>query len=354
MKKKGIIILNKDFSREWLPILKESGINTIGFHSLYQFGGVEGHLDWLLNEDTQKLIAEFEANGFEIEHQLHAVDWLLPRSFFKLHPEWFRVNDKGERVNDWNLCVSNREALSFLETSAYKLALLLRQKSHYYYIWSDDCVNSVCYCDRCRRYGGADQNMIIMKHVLKGLKRYDQEAKLSFLSYQDSSDVLTIQPDQDMFLEFAPIGRNHAKALDGNDEANVKARKTLEELLKIFPAETTQILEYFLDVSLFCQWKRENAKALDLDAEKLGRDISYYASLGVGGITTFSGFMDGEWRAKYGDGDIRLYGKALDEFFVRKNGKPWQNCITAASMGSAGDEANSLTGRYDTIEKTFR
>ena len=225
MKKKGIIILNKDFSREWLPILKESGINTIGFHSLYQFGGVEGHLDWLLNEDTQKLIAEFEANGFEIEHQLHAVDWLLPRSFFKLHPEWFRVNDKGERVNDWNLCVSNREALSFLETSAYKLALLLRQKSHYYYIWSDDCVNSVCYCDRCRRYGGADQNMIIMKHVLKGLKRYDQEAKLSFLSYQDSSDVLTIQPGQDMFLEFAPIGRNHAKALDGNDEANVKARK---------------------------------------------------------------------------------------------------------------------------------
>ena len=196
--------------------------------------------------------------------------------------------------------------------------------------------------------------MIIMKHVLKGLKRYDQEAKLSFLSYQDSSDVLTIQPDRDMFLEFAPIGRNHAKALDGNDEANVKARKTLEELLKIFPAETTQILEYFLDVSLFCQWKRENAKALDLDAEKLGRDISYYASLGVGGITTFSGFMDGEWRAKYGDGDIRLYGKALDEFFVRKNGKPWQNCITAASMGSAGDEANSLTGRYDTIEKTLR
>ena len=151
MKKKGIIILNRDFSREWLPILQESGINTIGFHSLYQYGGVEGHLNWLLNEDTQKLISEFEANGFEIEHQLHAVDWLLPRSLFKLHPDWFRVNDKGERVNDWNLCVSNQTALAFLETSAYKLALLLRQKSHCYYIWSDDCVNSLCYCDKCRR-----------------------------------------------------------------------------------------------------------------------------------------------------------------------------------------------------------
>ena len=110
--------------------------------------------------------------------------------------------------------------------------------------------------------------------------------------------------------------RHHAKPLDGDDAANVKTRKTLEELLNIFPARTTQILEYFLDVSLFCQWKRENAKALDLDAEKLKRDVSYYSDLGVGGITTFSGFMDGEWRAKYGDGDIKLYGKTLDEFFV--------------------------------------
>ena len=92
MKKKGIIILNKDFSREWLPILKESGINTIGFHSLYQFGGMEGHLDWLLNEDTQKLIAEFEANGFEIEHQLHAVDRIIfcfPAVFSNYIPNGF-------------------------------------------------------------------------------------------------------------------------------------------------------------------------------------------------------------------------------------------------------------------------
>ncbi len=317
MDKKGIIILNKDFSREWLPILKESKINTVGLHSLYQYGGVEGHLNWLLNEETQRLIAEFERNGFEIEHQLHAVDWLLPRSLFKIHPEWFRVNDKGERVNDWNLCVSNEEALSFLETSAYKLALLLRQKSHDYYIWSDDCINSICFCDRCRGYGGADQNMIVMRHVLKGLKRYDKEAKLSFLSYQDSSDIPSIPPEKDMFLEFAPIGRDHFRTLDSDDEANVKTRSALQKLLKVFPAKTTQILEYFLDVSLFCQWKREEARGLDLDENRLKSDVAWYAALGVAGITTFSGFMDSEWRAKYGDGDVRLYGKILDEFSRR-------------------------------------
>ena len=108
--------------------------------------------------------------------------------------------------------------------------------------------------------------------MLKGLKRYDQEAKLSFLSYQDSSDVLTIQPDRDMFLEFAPIGRNHAKALDGNDEANVKARKTLEELLKIFPAETTQILEYFL---FECQFPESIEKI------RIGIDLQYAIRIGL-------------------------------------------------------------------------
>ena len=118
MKTKGIIIINKDFSIEWLDLLLKSGFNTVGLHSLYQYGGVEGHLNWWVKEETQNLIAEFENKGIVIEHQLHAVDWLLPRSLFETHPEWFRVNDKGERVKDWNLCTSNKEALKFIENSA--------------------------------------------------------------------------------------------------------------------------------------------------------------------------------------------------------------------------------------------
>ena len=313
MKTKGIIIINKDFSLDWLNLLLESGFNTVGLHSLYQYGGLEGYINWLLQEDTQALLKKFEQSGIIIEHQLHAVDWLLPRSLFAIHPEWFRVNDKGERVNDWNLCVSNEEALRFLENSAYKLALLLNQKSHNYYIWADDCLNSICYCESCQKLSGADQSMIITNHILRGLKRFDPLARLSFLAYQDSLTVPTIKPDEGVFLEFAPIDRNHFAPLNGEDVANVKVRKIFEELLKIFPAEETQILEYFLDVSLFCKWKKEDAKALNLDAERLKSDIKWYSSYNVAGISTFAGFIDGEWRAKHGDKDIILYGKTLSE-----------------------------------------
>ena len=311
----GVVIINQDFTNAWLDLLCECDLKTIGLHSLYSTGGLDGHLHWLLDEKTQRLIERFEQNGFTIEHQLHAVDWLLPRPLFKVYPEWFRQNDAGERTPDWNLCASNPDALAFVETSAYKLALLLRQKSHNYYIWSDDCVNSICKCDACRALCGADQNMIVMQHVLKGLKRYDKDAKLSVLSYQDSLGLPTVKPDKDMFLEFAPVDRNHFSPLDGNDEANRRNRKVLEDSLAVFPASTTRILEYFLDVSLFCKWKREDAGALRLDEKVLRRDVAYYKSLGVGGLTTFTGFIDRNWRRKYGDNDIKTYAKVVHEIF---------------------------------------
>ncbi|MCI8435410.1 MAG: DUF4838 domain-containing protein [Clostridia bacterium] len=311
----GVVIINQDFSIDWMDLLSECNLKTIGLHSLYSTGGLDGHLNWLLNENTQKLLEKFESNGFTIEHQLHAVDWLLPRSLFKVYPEWFRQNDAGERSPDWNLCVSNADALSFVETSAYKLALLLNQKSHRYYIWSDDCPNSICKCESCRALSGADQNMIIMKHVLKGLKRFDKAAKLSVLSYQDSLGLPSIPPDKDMFLEFAPVDRNHFTPIDGDDESNVRNRNVLEDLLKVFPAASTHILEYYLDVSLFCKWKREDARALNLDEKVLRRDAIYYKSLGVEGMTTFTGFIDKNWRRKYGDDDIKTYAKTVNEVF---------------------------------------
>ncbi len=313
MKTKGIIIIDKDFTADWLPILKKSGINTVGLHSLYQYGGLEKHLVWLKKEETQSLIAEFEKNGITIEHQLHALDWLLPRSLFSTHPDWFRVDKEGKRTADWNCCISNDDALDYVEKSAYKLAALLAQKSHDYYIWSDDCEGAICYCDKCRKFNGADQNVIITKRVLRGLKKYDAKARLSFLAYQDSMESLTVKPDKDMFLEFAPIGRNHKMPINGDTEENKKMRQTLEKLLAVFPAETTQILEYYLDVSLYCQWKRDEATALDVDEDLLRKDFKFYASLGVAGITTFAGFIDKEWREKYGENDILRYGKILNE-----------------------------------------
>ena len=122
MNKRGIIILYTDFSRDWLPLLKVCGINKLGLHALYCNGGVEGIMQWLSKEEVRKDIDFFEENGIEVEYELHALDWLLPRSLFASHPDWFRMNDLGERTKDWNCCVSNEEGLSYIERSAFRYA----------------------------------------------------------------------------------------------------------------------------------------------------------------------------------------------------------------------------------------
>ena len=117
----------------------------------------------------------------------------------------------------------------------------------------------------------------------------------------------------DMFLEFAPIERNHFVSITGKDAQNEKNREILERLLKIFPAETAQALEYFLDVSLFCQWQREKAGPLQIDEKRLNADVAYYSSLGIKNISTFAAFMDCEWLQRYGTNAIETYGKIVNE-----------------------------------------
>lgn len=87
----------------------------------------------------------------------------------------------------------------------------------------------------------------------------------------------------------------------------------LIQLLKIFPAESTRVLEYFLDVSLFCDWDREKAAALPFDETRVRRDLEFYRSAGVERTTTFAVFMDDEWRKRYGTADLMRCGKAMRE-----------------------------------------
>lgn len=313
MRERGLIILNKEFDEKWLPLMQEGGFNKLGLHSLYQYGGMEWHINCLLKKQTRALIDKFEEAGIAVEQELHSVDWLLPRSLYSSYPQWFRMNEKGERVGDWNFCVSNEEALEYIEISAYKYAMLVRQTSHNYFLWSDDKRNMLCRCEKCRHLNGADQNMRIMKSILRGLKRYDAKAKLSFLAYDDSMMLPTEKPDKDMFLEFAPIGRNHLKPLNCDDEKNQANREMLLKLLKIFPAESARVLEYFLDVSLFSNWEREKAGALPYDDARVRKDLEFYRSAGIERTATFAVFMDEEWRKQFGTDDLMQCGRAMRE-----------------------------------------
>ena len=309
--KRSIVILYRDLCDAWIDLLQRGHFTTLGAHFVPALFEMEGYLDWLQTEGKQRLDA-IRACGIEVEHELHALRYLLPRELFDEHPEYFRVNSKGERTPKHNCCVSNGEALAIVEERAYALAEALGQTGHRYYLWSDDAKDAWCHCEHCRSLSASDQNLLFLTSVLKGLRRYDPCAELCYLAYQEMLTPPTLPIPDGVFLEFAPIKRDLSLPLTA--EENRSTRESIERLLTVFPAEKAEILEYWLDVSLYARWGEFPVKRIPLYPEVLEADFAYYTSLGIGTIKTFGAFMDEDYLNTYGDREIVAYGEILKRY----------------------------------------
>ena len=91
----GAVIHPEELSDTWLERMKQAGLNVLGLHPV---GGV--HADQSLKDmiedeflpEKQALYARARSMGLEIEYEMHALSYLLPRRLFKRHPDWFRMN----------------------------------------------------------------------------------------------------------------------------------------------------------------------------------------------------------------------------------------------------------------------
>ena len=113
----GAIIHPDELNMRWLERAHAAGINVLGLHPV---GGV--HADESLRAmiedeflpERRALYARARELGMDIEYEMHALSYLLPRRMFDVHPDWFRMNEQGARVADFNFCPSNRDALEYI------------------------------------------------------------------------------------------------------------------------------------------------------------------------------------------------------------------------------------------------
>lgn len=309
IKDRGVVILVDEVSERWLELMKAADLNVLGVHEIVteKPNSVDKVLSRLENPEFRALLKKFEENGIRVEFELHALEWLLPRELFDTRPELFRIDKNGNRVRELNCCASNPDALAIISDRAHLLATKLQCSSHNYYLWMDDAYESACCCENCKKYNCSDQNMIIMGAVLEGLKRYDPEAKLAYLAYADSLDVPTVAPHKDMFLEFAPITRNHKTPITNPDEPNNKKYvDLLEGLLKIFDPNEAHILEYWIDNSLFSGYKKPPV-LLPFAKDVMAQDVKYYHSLGINSITAFGCYLGDDYFELFGNPPINDY-----------------------------------------------
>lgn len=321
MKERGLLIYTEEIGSYWLNLILQSDINVVGIHPFSLGGDVQSVID--STEDLIKTIGtkEYEdfataliAKGKKIEYELHAISWLIPRELFQEHREYFRVDDKGVRTNDYNMCPSNKEALKLLEKRSEELASKLKYSSDKYYFWRDDIGGMHCHCEQCAELTPSDQTLIICNHMLRGIRRFNKKAKCCYLAYHDTIKPPTkVKPDEGIFLEYAPIKRDsHVPMSSETCQENILERQYLEELLAYFGSTDGKILEYWMDNSRFCNWKKPY-KELVLNEAVLKEDLRYYGDLGFISVGSFACFLGEDYAEEFGTPPIEKYGRILSQ-----------------------------------------
>ena len=126
--KNGMIIHPGELSKKWIDRLADAKVNTLGIHPEGGAGApksLERLLELLKTPEYRALIDYARSRGLRIEYEIHAAGYLMDKSLFAEHPEYFRMNSAGERTSDWNFCVSNPDALALFARRAAELAQAL-------------------------------------------------------------------------------------------------------------------------------------------------------------------------------------------------------------------------------------
>lgn len=305
-KTRGVVVSVDDLQTlNWAKLARDSGLTTIGTHiypqQVTEFIGTKKGEHFLEQCDTYKI---------NVEHELHSMEDLLPRSLFAKNPEIFRMDEQGTRMKEYNCCPSSPVALSIIAENAVKYAEKLTPTTFRFFYWIDD-LKPMCKCNSCRNLNDADQALLIENAMIKELRKKYPSASLAHLAYGNTMiPPVNIKPEKGIFLEFAPVFRQWDKTLSDNDGKYVWDDNTilshtttvnrLHENLKIFPSDTAQVLEYWLDVSLQNKYTKP-AKKVIWYPDIFKKDIDIYKKAGVKHITTFAVYIDGEYKKKYRD-----------------------------------------------------
>ena len=315
LKTRGILVHPEELTEKWIIKMADAGLNNLGLHPV---GGRLAHeslqraIDSHILPESRRLRNMANDRGINVEYEAHVMGWLMPRHLFGVHPEWFRMNEQGERVADFNMCASDPAALEYRAERTALLASLTDTGSRKYYYWTDDVCGYSCHCPECRNLSPSDQQMRLVNAMLRGLKRYDSRAKLCYLAYHDALEVPhNVMPLDGVFLEFAPINRDHHRPINAPTcEKNAGEIRDLKKLLDFFGRADSRVLDYWMDNSLFSNWTKP-PKPFALDAEVMKKDVEFYKSMGFEEMTSFGCYLGPDYEELYGEVSLTEYGNIL-------------------------------------------
>lgn len=320
---RGVVLYPFDLSlTDWPDRARKAGMTTIALHAARRLDVLR---DFIASPDGRRFLARSAELGLAVEYELHAMGELLSRELYHKDPTLFRMDEKGRRNADANCCPHSAAALEIIAGKAVEWAKLLAPTTHRYFYWPDDGAQW-CRCPKCREFSASEQALLVENHVLRALRRRDPKATLAHISYSHTlAAPERVRPEPGVFLEFAPITRDYAHSIADRDAkthstgqpdplTNGGYLDILAANIALFGAEHTQVLEYWLDVSMFSKWTRPAVK-LPWNGTVCRADFAAYRKLGVRHFTTFATYIDADYVMRYGDPQSALdeYGAAFQQ-----------------------------------------
>lgn len=301
---KELLIHPEELSERWINLAKKHGLKRLSIHP---WGGKQAHitLAQLLSDlETPAFREKIDTlvdSGVEIGYEFHAASYLLPRELFAEHPEYFRMDEEGNRTAEKNFCFSNTEACDIIAKNAVLLAKKLYKSQNDYYFWLDDARKASCHCPECRKHSFADHQLIVMNRILRELRKDDPAARLCYLAYFEALAVpKETVPEEGIFLEYAPIERFDDRENIAPPTVNLEA---LHGLLDFFGTKNAKVLEYWYDNSLFSRWKKPPV-AFVPNNETIKAEFAFYKDLGFEVLSSFACFLGDDYIALYGEPDL--------------------------------------------------
>jgi hypothetical protein len=255
---------------EWIDFCGKMRLNRLGFHYTWPAR------DWYLLLRSE-LLPELQKRGMEVEVGGHFLSTFLPRTLFPKHPEWFRMNEEGQRTNDFNLNPFSHEALDYLASGAVQY-LQQMPEAKLFHLWADDIEGRGWSHEPGKEsYSPSDQALLVSNIVLRSVRGELPGAKLAYLAYHDTvAPPRVVEPEHGLVYLYAPRERCYAHQL--NDPIcglNRKYSQSLEEVLPRFGSANAEVFEYYADEILY-----EGVTNPPMP-DVIGADLAYYRKLGI-------------------------------------------------------------------------
>jgi hypothetical protein len=307
-------VMGEGMVQQWTQWLQEGRLNYLGLHGPAPEATPAGPgVMSFLGSPTQKHLAAAMANiSVSVEYELHSFGYLLPRSLFPTHPEYFRQDASGKRNPDVNFCTGSTDGLEVVAENAVTLALTLNQSNPRFHFWQDDGGGDAwCSCPLCRDLAPSDQYARALNAMVTALQsRLGADASLAYLAYSDTIDPPTsVTPHNGLFLEYAPIARNLSQPIWVQPAST---RQLLAWVSSGWNMSRAQVLDYWLDDSLASLWRRGHQQKLNLHPAVVRQDATFYRDdIGFGSITTFGAWLNQSYVQRFGQPPFKEFGDAL-------------------------------------------